>query len=911
MTDKKSAKEKIQKLIEKYEFVVNSGKVKKYTEEETKKDFILPLFEILGWNVTDKNEVTAEEHQSSGRVDYGFYLNDRIKFYVEAKPLKADLHKEDYANQAVRYSWNKSVTWAVLTDFENIKVFNAQNILDSLFNKLYLDIKYTEFIERFDQLWLLSKESFQDDLLDKEAEKVGKKLQRISVGEKLFQTLNECRELLTEPLRQWNDITDRDLLDEGVQKLIDRLIFIRVAEDRKIEPATLKQLVRDWENRKDRTIELYESMIIKFRELDYIYNSNLFQPHTFEAWKEHSGKTEKAIEKLYGKSGYYEFDFSVIPADVLGSVYENYLGYRLSKSQKGITLDKDAKKRKEQGIYYTPSFIVDYIVKNALKPILDKCTSVNDLKKIKILDPACGSGSFLIKALELINEKYKEFNYPGNELTKIQILQENIYGVDLDEQAVEIARLNLLLSTLEEKRKLPKLDKNIKNGNSLISGTDEDLKKYFGPNYREKIPFNWEEQFPEVFKQGGFDAIIGNPPWVFTRGESFSESEKIYFNQMLRNLGMVQTEKGRNIQSGKLNLYSLFILKSIILLNQQGSLGFIIPNNILRATNFDLVRKFILDNTNVSEIVDLGAGIFRGVTASSIILILNKESKESKRNEYQVNIISNILDITQKQYKQHTVKQQHFYKNVSFAFNILADFSTTQISNKIKNDSIKLGDLCKYISPGIDGDKDKYVTDKEVDDNYKPLLFGKDIGRYTINFNNNWICYDRKKLNRPRDEKIYLSKKIVLQRVSGGKKPLVASLDDDRYYTFNSINNIILNNPSSYSLYYILGIINSSLINWYYSINYSNQSELTVNISKTYLEKLPIKIAKERNQKLIENLAYNILVFNRELQESPKNSNKWESLKSEIERIDKKIDDEVYELYGLTPEEIVVVEGEK
>ena len=179
-------------------------------------------------------------------------------------------------------------------------------------------------------------------------------------------------------------------LDEGVQKLLDRLIFLRVAEDRGIEGPILKELLREHEEKGGHK---FQSMIKKFRELDEIYNSNLFSEHPFEKWEEYGDATENVIKILYGKPGYYEYDFKVMPADVLGGVYENYLGYRLEKSRKGLSVSKDAKKRKEHGIYYTPDFIVDYIVKNTLKPVLDKCTSVEQLKKIKVLDPACGSGS--------------------------------------------------------------------------------------------------------------------------------------------------------------------------------------------------------------------------------------------------------------------------------------------------------------------------------------------------------------------------------------------------------------------------------------------------------------------------------------------------------------------------------------
>jgi adenine-specific DNA-methyltransferase len=903
--DKAEAKKEILQLIEKLEKLTSSDR-KNYTEEETKKDFILPLFKILGWDVDNKKEVTAEEHQSSGRVDYGFYLDSRLKFYLEAKSLGADLHKEEFANQAIRYSWNKGATWAILTDFESIKVFNAQDIERSLGDKLFFEIPYTQFLERFDQLWLLSKESFEENLLDKEAEKVGKKFQKIAVTTLLYKDLDNCRQILTHDLAQWNQGLDKDLLDEGVQKILDRLIFLRVAEDRNIEPPTLIPLIRDWEN-SGRKKRLYESMVEKFRELDPIYNSGLFSDHPFENWDEYSGATEKVINILYGKKGYYEYDFKAMPADVLGSVYENYLGYCLEKSKKGISIGKDAKKRKDHGIYYTPSFIVDYIVENTLKPVLDKCNSIADLKKIKVLDPACGSGSFLIKALETIYNKYLEFGNNGGVFTKLDILLNNIYGVDLDSQAVEITRLNLLINALDQRMKLPVLDKNIKNGNSLISGTDEELTKYFGKNYRDKKPFNWEEEFPEVFEQGGFDVIIGNPPWVFTREGDFSITEKNYFNNFLKQLGFNQIEKGRNIQSGKLNLYSLFTLKATILINNEGVIGFIIPNNILRATNFDLFRKYILDNERILEIVDLGEGIFKQVTASSVILFLEKEINEINRINNKIKIISKVINLESKKFEVNNVLQKQFINNVKFAFNILSTSKFSNLSRKIECDTLSLGNICKYISPGIDGNKDKYVSDTKINDFYKPLLFGKNFGHYKINYKNKWILYDRKILNRARKEEIFLSKKIILQRISGGDRPLTATLDTKKYYTFNSVNNIILKDNSEYDICYVLGIINSKLLNWYYSLNFSNKSVLTVNISKTYLEKLPIK--KTNNQETIISLVKNVLFLNEELQKIPENSEKWKNIKSEIEKTDKKIDQEVYTLYGLNEEEIKIMEN--
>src|SRR3989338_8338904 len=378
-----AAKQKIEQLVGRFRDAEQAGRLKTYTEEQTKKDFILPLFEALGWDVYG-SDVSAEETISGDRVDYGFYIDGRIQFYLEAKPFRADLSSEKFANQAVKYSWNRGVAWAVLTDFEEVKIFNAQDIKASLASKRFKTIRWDEYIDRFDELWLLSKAAWQEKLLDAEAEKSGKKLEKISVTAKLYEDLNEARALLSEAFLTWNPTlrSNPTLLDEGVQKVLDRIIFIRVAEDRGIEEATLRPLARDWAanwyDRQKRDKHLYQSMAEKFRELDGIYNSNIFAPHPSDHWVDEKNSLQDIAEKFYGKEGYYEYDFKAMPADVLGTVYEQYLGHKLAKAEKGglgMDVAKDARKRKEQGIYYTPRFIVDYIVENALGPVLAKCDS--------------------------------------------------------------------------------------------------------------------------------------------------------------------------------------------------------------------------------------------------------------------------------------------------------------------------------------------------------------------------------------------------------------------------------------------------------------------------------------------------------------------------------------------------------
>lgn len=928
-------KNKIQSLIDKFKSL-DSTQISKYTEEETKKGFIEPLFTALGWDFTTKDEISAEENQlSGGRVDYGFYLEGRIKFYVEAKSLKSDLHNEEYAKQAIRYSWNRGVDWAILTDFESIKIFYTQDPTQTLFSKLVFEIGFDEYIDRFDQLWLLSKDSFKANELELYAQKHGKKMQKILVGDQLYKHLNECRQMLIEKLGTWNGIKDQKLLDEGVQKLLDRLIFIRVAEDRKIEDSTLIPLLRAWESNKNGK-SLYESMIGKFRELDDVYNSNLFTEHPFERWDESPGVTEKVIETFQGKAGYYEYDFKIMPADVLGAVYENYLGHRLAASQKGVVLDKDAKKRKEQGIYYTPAFIVDYIVKNALKPVLDSCKSIDDLKKIKVLDPACGSGSFLIKALEVINDKYKEFGNKGDEYTKITILLENIYGVDLDEQAVEIARLNLLLSALETRMKLPKLDKNIKNGNSLISGSDEELKRYFGDNYRDKKPFNWEEEFPEVFNRDnpGFDVIIGNPPYIkeFVSKNAFEGLHNSPYYQ------------------GKMDIWTLFACISIDLLKKDGIMSFIAPNNWVTNAGASILRNKILRDGELKAFIDFGDyKVFDQAGIQTMIYVFQKQ-KPNKKYEIEYLRIADknitedklITSISGKKQRIEIIPEKLIDKNITFT-----ESDSTSIFDKLEDKrNFKLMD--KEVGQGIVAAPDIYFLEKDINIyNEKEMHFLKrfytSVGKYKSGKSENYIFYicdknfrgselgnypniekhfkpfekilkeAKEKYGTPNKPYFYLHRERNEDFFMNGPK-IVCGVrvispsffyTEDIYYGSRALNFI---KTSRINLKYLSGILNSKL-SFFWLKNKGKQLGDLLQIDKGPLFGIPIFVGNRVQQKQVVSLVEMVLSLNKELDVTSVHSEKWERLKNEIEKVDKKIDEEVYKLYGLTTEEIAILEG--
>jgi type I restriction-modification system DNA methylase subunit len=905
------ARETIKKLVEKYEAEKAAGKIDKYSEEETKRGFIEPLFEALGWNFSSKQEITLEEQISGDRVDYGFYLNGRIKFYLEAKKMSVDLHREEFAKQAIRYSWNKGVTWAVLTDFEDLIVFNALSPEKSLAGKKYLSFTYQEYLTRFDELWRLSKEGFGNDALDKEAEKVGKKLQKVSVTEKLAEDLNRCRGLLTKAFVEWNEKVPKNLIDEGVQKLLDRLIFIRVAEDRKIEPETLMPLLHQWKSGGNMgQSSPYQAMVEKFRELDKIYNSNLFSPHPFEQWEEFSGATEKVIDILYGDKDYFQYDFSAIPADVLGAVYENYLGYKLEQSKKkDADLAQDHRKRKEQGIYYTPKFIVDYIVENALGPVLDKCKTIGDLQKIKVLDPACGSGSFLVAAMNFLIKKYEDFGAKSDGYLKIQILQNNIYGVDLDQQAVELARLNLLLNTFDAQTKLPNLGNNIKCGNSLISGTDEELEKYFGKNFRDKKPFNWPEELPEVFKQGGFDCVIGNPPYIDS--EEMTKSQPDFRDYSVEKFTTAK---------GNWDLFCIFIELGVNVLKKGGDLGMIVPNKLISASYAAAIRN-LLSTNSVLALADYSSIAVFGASVYPVVVIVEKG--EDKNHGIEITVNHGIDSPT------HSSKQ-------IFPWNSLSEYKDGWASlfeereglgflDRITHEFNKLEEIKIFSVTGAATVSEAYEIKKIIreinsgkNDDFKFINTGT-IDRYRSLWEIEPTRYIKDSYKQPSLPKIEFKKKFPKRYEQSGSSKIIIGgmskflecfLDRDGKYVAGKSTTIILGENLD-SLKILLGILNSKLLSIFYSRVFKSLSLAGgyFRIGAPQVKLLPINMPTGQATKNLVTLVDKMIGLQEQLGIVEENSNEWQKINDEIAKTDQKIDQAVYRLYGLTEEEIKILES--
>src|SRR3989344_109312 len=460
MLDKEQAKIRLKALVHQFsQASMNKDYINSQNEEWVKHNYIEPLlYDVLGWSRAD---IEKEARVLKGRADYILKIGNEEVLVIEAKKAGTSLSEEE-GRQAVSYAYHRKIKIAIVTNFKEVRVYHALSNLKNIDrNLLKLDsdvpfrLPFDQFLEKFETLFLLSKESFENKTITK---LIPSKLERTSkpIDESILDDLLQFRDWLSKDLKKIKAYLTKEQIDEAVQILIDRLIFMRSVEDRGLEP-------------KNFLLGLIDDVRL--------------------------GRTEKTIAKVirglyFGtKEMQARYMFDEIPGDLLGNIYEQYLGTILQDTEKRVKLDEGSGKRKKMGIYYTPSYIVDYIVRNTVGEYI-KDKSIDEILEVNIVDPACGSGSFLIREFEdklegLLkqgkkSEKWAVFQSYHERLNlgqKIKILTDCIYGVDLDEKAVELARLNLLLKTLEGENqdskifKLPHLT-NVKCGNSLIDDSN-------------------------------------------------------------------------------------------------------------------------------------------------------------------------------------------------------------------------------------------------------------------------------------------------------------------------------------------------------------------------------------------------------------------------------------------------------
>jgi len=887
--DKEIAKQEVEKIVKKF-LAIPKTELDEMKEEQIKFRFIEPLLKALGWEIEDINK---EERVLKGRADYILRIGNQKKLVIEAKATNIKLSEDD-GRQTISYAHHKNINFAVLTNFKQIRVYHAlsniKNIDKNLLkdDKGYLWLDCEEFVEQFDRLWLLSRESFEKEEINKLLDNIDKRLIK-SIDESVLTDLLEFRGWLSTDLKNKRTYLSPSQIDEVVQILIDRLIFMRSVEDRGLEEEDflLKKVKDVQQGRTDKS--LWASLVILFKIFDKEYNSKLFSAGLLEKEGFFEEKTlTKVINGLYYGTQDHQnrYRFDDIPVDLLGSIYEQYLGVVLRGTEKRVKLDLLSGKRKSMGIYYTPSYIVEYIIKNTIREYT-KNKSIDEILEIKILDLACGSGSFLIEAFqELINlieirlkrgeksKRWDSFKDYKDRLTlgqKATILLNCIYGVDLDEKAVELAQLNLLLKILEEetretrKRILPNMKDNIKNGNSLISDSSFDK------------AFNWNAQFPTI-REGGFDIVIGNPPYV-----DYSKIKGTkYFNKNYES-----SKVNGNIV--KYNLFQLFIEKSIGLLKDGGMFGFINPNTYLSTENAFSLRKLILEKTSLKKIVDVShLKVFKDASTYPVITIF-KKGKE-KDNILGVAVIENEKDVIPN-LEVNEIKQEEFEKEKKLNFMISSNTENQEIMLKLDSCE-RLKDYQKTFVWGssITGFATHKAEDKDNDKKYSPMIQTKDIKRYYIDWKKEYI---ENGIYSDKLKELFKQRKIVIARVTKG---IQATIDEKEYYIGKS--SILI--PKDSNLFEILlAIINSKLINYYYKMKFetTHMAGGYIRFDIPYLKLLPIKIPDEKQAKKIKELVERMIELCDKKSEQ------------QIKNVDYEIDEEIYKLYGLSEKDKEIIKN--
>jgi hypothetical protein len=1074
-------------LVERFERnfeVYTSGS---YNETQVRREFIDPFFEALGWDVNNRDgnaeaykDVIHEDVVRVGGVtkapDYSFRIGGTRKFFVEAKkPAIAVKDDPAPAFQVRRYAWSAKLPLSIVTDFEELAVYDCRFKPDQNDKADKARVKYytfRQYVEKWDEIAaIFSKQAVLRGSFDKYAESHKSKRGTTEVDSAFLEEIESWRDSLARNIALRNTLTVREL-NESVQRTIDRIIFLRIAEDRGIEEYGSLRGACNGPNTFVRLREL-------FYKADDRYNSGLFHfrhekgeaepPDALSISLTIDDKPLKDIlKRLYYPDSPYEF--AVLPADILGQVYEQFLGkvIRLTSDHRAVVEDKPEVK-KAGGVFYTPTYIVDYIVKNTVGPLVGAIPSgrpggttdtiatghgnalplrkitPTDVAKIRVLDPACGSGSFLLGAYQYLldwhlawyvdndPEKWAKAKKPllhrgqGDSwhLTTAErkrILLNNIYGVDIDSQAVEVTKLSLLLKVLEgetgetlsqqmrlfHERALPDLGDNIKCGNSLIGydfiANQQILFDDDGAEAGRINMFEWQQMFPEIITSGGFDAIIGNPPYIRIQTLKEWAPKEVDFYK----------EQYRTAAKGNYDIYVLFVEKGLQLLNKRGKLGFILPHKFFNAQYGEPLRGIIAEGKHLSHIVHFGhQQVFAGATTYTCLLFLDAWQNQS----FRFTKINDLEGWRQLQLPAQTAgdapaadhsnvrePEIRYWTRVGISTTSTTvydegEISADGISSAAWNFSLspsaalferlaempdKLGDVA-HLFVGLQTDADEVYILEEVrkdngrvlcrskatgtehwfeDDHLKPFLKGSlNIRRYALTdvtkrlifpyelkngksllipvatykesfpltfeylelhrkrladrnkgqMGDEWYGYVYKK-NHTR----FVAPKLLVPSIATGSC-FTADLEGKYYFVGSGGGGgggygITLKNENSVTYMYLLGLLNSCLSSRYLQAISTPFRGGYIALNRQFIEQLPIRTIdftnptdKARHSQMVQ-LVEQMLILHKQLSAS-KTGHGQPLIQRQIDAVDQQIDRLVYELYGLSEDEIMLVEG--
>jgi hypothetical protein len=954
-------------------------------EEQYQEGFIKEIFgSVLGYSVYPEspfNIETEKKNETNARKADGAILSgEKVVGVIELKDNKTK-NLDAVKDQAFGYKNNHK---------------DCSYVISSNFHKLRFYIDDATDYEEFD-LYNLDKETFKrfylylrkEGLLDKNLPKLLRqetKFHEEEISKKLYKDYSNFKRRFFENAVQNNPQHDKLELFKKSQKFLDRILFLLFAEDKGLVGTnSIVSIVEKWSGADDDYYQPLYEMVNKY--FGHLYRGYTYQK-TGEVIPQFGGELfapDELLESLKIDDEVLKndllilskYDFNTdVDVNILGHIFEHSLNEvdDVEAELRGETLDKSKSKRKKDGVFYTPKYITKYIVDNTLGKLcnekkielkLDEDIAIFEYQKadgklnekgkelferlntykswlltLKVCDPACGSGAFLNQALSYFIEEHKFVDDIIAELTNtplrlfdtdLQILENNIFGVDINEESVEIAKLSMWLRTAQPGRKLSDLSNNIKCGNSLIDD----------PAVAGDKAFNWQKEFPTVFAKGGFDVVIGNPPY----GAKISEHDRGYI-----------TNKYLELDSSDLDTYLVFYLQSIGLLEKNGLLGFITPDTYLTISRAQGLRTFFYKNSQIIDIHDWYKPFAdaKDTRCNSLILRNNKSVDYS----FHVSVTDSKGKITKDFFLDSSILSN------PASWNLYISPTDRILYDKMINNSYPLKTFCKIKYGLRTGDNEKYLTaDLNLSDLGFKIARGSNIERYYFNWTPEYLKTQEGLPTSYFEDEIINSPKIIIQYVrTNSTDPNcrwleAALIEEDGFVPLNSTS-FLYKGSTEINLKCLLAIISSTLLNKFYKDHYTD-----VNVKPLYLGELPIpKKAINSADKIINAVDKAILnkkqihqiedKFSMFLENSlglqnSNSSSKWLNfefpeflkklaktgcslskkdefewmelfeenkkkvfeLKTQIDQTDKEIDRMVYELYGLTEEEIQIVEN--
>ncbi|MCP2037327.1 N-6 DNA methylase [Chryseobacterium sp. HSC-36S06] len=745
-------------------------------EEQYQGEFLIDLFvNVLGYikNPTPNFNLTTEYKnvKDSKKADGAIIISDDVVGIIELKGTNTtDLSKIE--DQAFGYKNNQlNCKYVITSNFEKLRLYIDNAIEHIEFNLFELNQ------EQFSLLYLcLGYENIQQNIPGKIKDE--SLSQEDAITKKLYKDYSVFKRELFQNLTAQNPQYDALELFQKSQKLLDRLLFLFFGEDRGLlPPNSVRLILEDWNDLQDRDeyVPLYRRFKKYFEYLNtgfkgkrydvFAYNGGLFKPDEI---LDHITIDDQLLFKHASKLSEYDFA-SEVDVNILGHIFENSLNEidEIKAQLDGQEIDKSKTKRKKDGVFYTPKYITKYIVENTVGKLCEEKksefgiieeeyftdkkrqlkTKENLLGKLNtyrqwlhhltIVDPACGSGAFLNEALNFL---ITEHNYVDELETKLtgssftftyhseSILENNLFGVDLNEESVEIAKLSLWLRTAEPNRKLNNLNDNIKCGNSLIDDSEIAGDK----------AFHWQEEFPHIFAKGGFDVVIGNPPYLRVQGlrENFEKETKFY-------------EENYNSATGRFDVYVLFLEKSYSLINSRGIVSFILPHKFLISEFGEGIRKFFVETRAVQSIIHFGSEmVFADASTYTCIINLGGSNANLLFKQISPNKIFDSFLFETIDYNSLTSSKWN-----------LNSSATDNLLKKILHQPLTVKDVFENISQGIVsvGDDIFLMKGKIIDNKFigysdktnqeviiekdivKPILKGEDVKKYSP-LRNTYFC---------------------------------------------------------------------------------------------------------------------------------------------------------------------------